>query len=227
MMFLLLLLRRLLTLRFLLWLSPEKIEKAVPFFGGRLSPLSDAVVICIRTDVRFCDIGPVGFGVLSLFVHRGSVCCLVVCRRELRSYSTVLVVYAIYFFKIANPWIQRFKIGVISPFKGQAFLNDLGGNGRRDFTARLASLNQDCQSEFRMVVRCERDEPGIVVLLSLGPSLGGASFAGYHHPGNLGSATGSRIVDDAPHSFANDLDLVRGEIVHFCQFPADFIRPAH
>ena len=72
-MFLLWLLRRLLTLGFILWLSPEKIEKAVPFFRGRLSPRSDAVIVCVRTDVRFGDFGPVGFCVLSLFSNRGVV----------------------------------------------------------------------------------------------------------------------------------------------------------
>src|SRR5580704_9016247 len=72
-MFLLLLLRRLLTLGILLWLSPEKIEKAVPFFGGRLSPRSDAVVICVRTYIRLSDFGPGGFGMFRFFVNRGVV----------------------------------------------------------------------------------------------------------------------------------------------------------
>ena len=74
MMFLLLLLRRLLlTLGIVLWLSPEKIEKAVPFFRGRLSPRSDAVAVCVRTDVRFGDFSSAAFGVLCLFVNRGIV----------------------------------------------------------------------------------------------------------------------------------------------------------
>ena len=72
-MFLLWLLRRLLTLGFILWLSPEKIEKAVPFFRGRLSPRSGAVVVCFRTDVRFGDLGPVGFSVFGLFIDLGIV----------------------------------------------------------------------------------------------------------------------------------------------------------
>jgi hypothetical protein len=56
-MFFLLLLRWLLTLGFFLWLSPEKIEKAVPFLRGRLSPRSDAVV-CVLANVRLSDISP-------------------------------------------------------------------------------------------------------------------------------------------------------------------------
>ena len=76
-MFLLLLLRRLLTLGLILWLSPEKIEKAVPFFRGRLGPRNDAVVVCVRTYVRFGDLRPARFVVLSLllclFVNRSVV----------------------------------------------------------------------------------------------------------------------------------------------------------
>ena len=95
MMFLLRLLCRLLTLGFVLWLSPEEIEKAVPFFWGRLSARSDAVVVCFRTDVRFGDLCPAGFGMFCLFINRGVVCCLVVCRRVLRRQSAVFKVYAI------------------------------------------------------------------------------------------------------------------------------------
>ena len=74
MMFFLLLLRRLLlALGIVFWLSPEKIEKAVPFFRGRLSPRSDAVIVCVRTDVRLGDFSSVGFGVLGLFGNRGVV----------------------------------------------------------------------------------------------------------------------------------------------------------
>ena len=74
MMFLLLLLRRLLlTLGIVFWLSPEKIEKAVPFFRGRLSPRSDTVIVCVRPDIRFGDFSPVGFGMLGLFSNRGVV----------------------------------------------------------------------------------------------------------------------------------------------------------
>ena len=69
MMFLLLLLcRLLLILGFTLWLSPEKIEKAVPFLRGRLSPRSSAVIICIRTDIRFCDFTPFRLGSSFLFL---------------------------------------------------------------------------------------------------------------------------------------------------------------
>ena len=73
MMFLLLLLCRLLTLGIILWLSPKKIEEAVPFFWGRLSPRGDAVVVCVRTDVRLGDFSSVRFGVLGLFIHRGVI----------------------------------------------------------------------------------------------------------------------------------------------------------
>ena len=72
-MFLLWLLRRLLTLGFIVWLSPEKIEKAVPFFRGRLSPRSGPVIVRFRTYVRFGDLGPVGFSVLGFFINRGVV----------------------------------------------------------------------------------------------------------------------------------------------------------
>jgi len=41
----------LLSLGFILWLSPEKIEKAVPFFRGWLSPRSNAVIVCVGTDI--------------------------------------------------------------------------------------------------------------------------------------------------------------------------------
>jgi len=47
------LLRWLLPLGFILWLSPEKIEKAVPFLWGWLSPRSNAVIVCVRTNVGF------------------------------------------------------------------------------------------------------------------------------------------------------------------------------
>ena len=57
-MFLLWLLRRLLTLGFILWLSPEKIEKAGRF-PGSAQPAQRTVVVCFRTDVRFGDLGPV------------------------------------------------------------------------------------------------------------------------------------------------------------------------
>ena len=124
MMLLLLLLRRLLTLGIILWLSLEKIEKAVPFFWGRLSPRGDAVV-CVRTDVRLGDFSSAAFGVLCLFINRGIVCGLVVCRRYLRRHSTVFKIYAINCFEITDTWIQGFKIGVISMFEGQAFLDDL------------------------------------------------------------------------------------------------------
>ena len=61
MMFFLLLLRWLLTLGFFLWLSLEKIEKAVPFLRGGFSPRSDAVVVCVGTNVRLSDISPFSF----------------------------------------------------------------------------------------------------------------------------------------------------------------------
>ena len=72
-MFLLRLLRWLLTLGIILWLSLEKIEKAVPFFRGRLRARGDAVVVCVRTNVRFGDFSSVRFGVLGLFIHRGVI----------------------------------------------------------------------------------------------------------------------------------------------------------
>jgi len=50
-MFFLRLLRWLLSLGFILWLSPEKIEKAVPFFRGWLSPRSKAVIVCVWADI--------------------------------------------------------------------------------------------------------------------------------------------------------------------------------
>ena len=125
MMFLLLLLCRLLTLGIILWLSPEKIEEAVPFLWGRLSPRGDAVVVCVRTDVRLGDFSTVGFGLLCLFINRLIVGGLFVCRCELRRHSTVFKVYAINCFEISNTWIQWFKIRVISVFEGQAFLDDL------------------------------------------------------------------------------------------------------
>ena len=58
MMFFLRLLRWLLPLGFILRLSPEKIEKAVPFFWGWLSPRNSAVIVCFRTNVRLGDISP-------------------------------------------------------------------------------------------------------------------------------------------------------------------------
>ena len=95
-MFLLLLLRRLLlTLGIVFWLSPEKIEKAVPFFRGRLSPRGDAVVVGVRTDVRFGNVSPAAFGVFCLFVDGSVVCGLVVRRRVLSWYYAVFKVYAI------------------------------------------------------------------------------------------------------------------------------------
>jgi len=48
----LLLLRWLLPLRFIFRLSLEKIEKAVPFFWGWLSPRNNAVIV-FWTDVGF------------------------------------------------------------------------------------------------------------------------------------------------------------------------------
>ena len=72
-MFLLRLLRWLLTLGIILWLSLEKIEKAVPFFRGRLSPRGDAVVVCVRTDVRFGNFSPAAFGVFGLIINLGVV----------------------------------------------------------------------------------------------------------------------------------------------------------
>ena len=95
MMFLLLLLCRLLTLGIILWLSPEKIEEAVPFFRGRLSPRGDAVVVCVRTDVRLGDFSTFGFGLLCLFINRLVVRGLFVCRGDLRRYSAVFEIYAI------------------------------------------------------------------------------------------------------------------------------------
>src|SRR3984893_15042472 len=165
MMFLLLLLCRLLTLGIILWLSPEKIEKAVPFFWGRLSPRGDAVVVCVRTYVRLGDFSPVGFGLLCLFINRGVVRGLFVSRCELRRHSAVFKVYAINFFKITDTWIQWFKIRIVSVFEGQAFLDDFKRNSRRDFTSRLAALDNHCQGDFRVVVRRESDEPGVVVFL--------------------------------------------------------------
>ena len=49
----LLLLRWLLPLRFIFRLSLEKIEKAVPFFWGWLSPRNNAVIVCVWTDIGF------------------------------------------------------------------------------------------------------------------------------------------------------------------------------
>ena len=51
--FFLLLLRWLLPLGFIFRLSPEKIEKAVPFFWGWLSPRNNAVIVCVWTDIGF------------------------------------------------------------------------------------------------------------------------------------------------------------------------------
>ena len=70
---LLLLLRRLLTLGFFLRLSLEKIEEAVPLFRGRLSPRGGAMVVGVRTDVRFGNFSPAAFGVFGLFINLGVV----------------------------------------------------------------------------------------------------------------------------------------------------------
>ena len=134
-MFFLLLLRRLLTLGFFLWLSPEKIEKAVPFFRGRLSTRSDAVVVCVRTNVWLGDVSPFSFGLLLLFIDRSAVGGFVVCRRKLRRYSAVFKIYAINGLKVTNTWIEWLYIRVVTMFKSQAFLDDLRGNRRRYFAA--------------------------------------------------------------------------------------------
>src|SRR5580692_11175603 len=127
-MFFLLLLRRLLTLGFFLWLSPEKIEKVVPFFRGRLRPRSDAVVVCVRTSVRLSDVSPFSFGLLLLFVDRSAVGGFVVCRRILRRYGAVFKINAINRLKVTNNWVQRLYFRIVTMFKSHAFLDDLRGN---------------------------------------------------------------------------------------------------
>src|SRR5271166_570807 len=166
-MFFLLLLRRLLTLGFFLWLSPEKIEKAVPFFRGRLSPRSDAVVVCVRTNVRLSDVTPFSFGLLLLFVDRSAVGGFVVRGRKLRSYSAVFKINAINCLKVTNTWVEWLYIRVVTMFKSHAFLDDLRGNRCRYFAARLTTLHEHSKGEFRVVVRRKSDEPSVIVFLTI------------------------------------------------------------
>src|SRR5260370_19316096 len=172
-MFFLSLLRRLLTMGFFLWVSPEKIEKVVPFFRGRRS---DAVVVCVRTNDRVRDVSQFSFGLLLLFVDRSAVGGFVVCRRKLRRYSAVFKIYAINCLKVTNTWIQRLYFRVVTMFKRHAFLDDLRGNRRRYFAARLTALHEHGEGELRVVVRRESDEPGVVGFLTVCPSLRGAGF---------------------------------------------------
>src|ERR1700756_4692492 len=140
-MFFLLWLRWLLTLGFFLWLSPEKIEKVVPFFRGRLSPRSDAVIVCVRTNVRLGDVSPFSFGLLLLLIDRSAVGSFIVRCRKLRMYSAVFKIYAINCFKVTNSRIQRLYFRVVTMFKSQALLDDLRGNRRSYFAARLTALH--------------------------------------------------------------------------------------
>src|SRR6516162_10274022 len=138
---------------------------------------------------------------LSLFIDWGVVGGFVVRGRELRGYSTVFKIYAINCLKITNRWIHRFDFGVVTVFKGQALLDDLRSDGRRDFATRLAALHKHGEGEFGLVVWREGDEPGIVVFLAVCPSLGSAGFAGYNHAGYFGSTACTGIVDHSPHPF--------------------------
>ena len=67
---------RWLTLSIAVWLSPEEIEKAVPFDRGWLSPRSNAVIVGVWTDIRFGDLGSRLSRALLLFVRRRGICAI-------------------------------------------------------------------------------------------------------------------------------------------------------
>src|SRR6478672_4739874 len=155
-MFFLRLLRWLLPLGFILWLSPEKIEKAVPLFWGWLSPRGTAVIVCVWTDIWFGHRSPLLLGTFLFFVRRravGAVGCFIVRRRKLCGYRTVLEVHAIHFFEIADGRIHGLDLRVVTALKGMGFLYYFRGDRRGNFTAGLTSLDNDSQGEFWMIIR--------------------------------------------------------------------------
>ena len=227
-MFLLLLLRRLLTLGFILWLSPEKIEKAVPFFRGRLSPRSDAVVVCVRTNIRFSDVSSVlvwiafvssSTGVLSEVSSSVDETCAGTVLFLKSTRSTAL--------KLPTPG----SIGLISGSYpcSRARLSSMifAAMGAATSPPALPPCTITARASFGWSYGAKAMNQA---LSSFSPSVQACAvpvFAGHGHSGHLGSSAGSGVVDHAPHPFAYELDLVRREVIHFRKIASDFIRSPH